>query len=439
MFIWLRGVFAILKDQAGWTTEMNVTGVAEVDAAIPEYWATSIFKDGNRESFWGSLAGGEGSFMPCIDKTGPLKNNGDLLHINILEQLMGSGVTGESVLKGNEEKMGVGQMTITADIVRHAVAVSRKATKQANFDMLQQIKPLLSDWMGRRLDSDGFAAFIDATGIDTIYANSKTTVGTLNTTDGDRFGPNEIGLISLALKRLGALPLKTGKVNGRTIPVYGCVFGEVEDYWLNQNTTFVAQLRDSWERFKGDNGEHPLFRGAVGIYKNVLLYPYYANLDIPQGTPLRPETTLSATLVTAGTTAYLGVAADANDKANYTAFFASSGSLQIDDEIISYSGKTAQTFTGLTRGVSSTSGAQHTAGTLVTQRDVATVIGFGAQALVRAMPEEANPIGDKDDYGAQIGVGIEAYYGYKVRYSKRRGKPAAAVILKCVSDNPGSV
>jgi N4-gp56 family major capsid protein len=439
MFAWLRGVYAILKDQAGWTTEMSVTGIAEVDAAIPEYWATSIFKDGNRESFWGSLSGGEGTFMPVIDKTGQLKNNGDLLHINIIEHLMGSGVTGESVLKGNEEKMGIGQMTITADIVRHAVSISRKATKQANFDTIQQIKPLIKDWMARRLDSDGFSAFIDASGIDTVYANSKTSVGTLNSTDGDRFGPNEIGLISLALKRLGALPLKTGKVNGRTIPVYGCVFGEVEDYWLNQNTSFVNQIRDSWERFKGDNGEHPLFRGAVGIYKNVLLYPYYGNLDLPQGTPLRPETTLSATLVTAGTTAYVGVAADANTKADYTAFFASAGSLQIEDEIISYSGKTVSTFTGLTRGVSSTTGAQHTAGALVTQRNVSTVIGFGAQALVRAMPEEAEPIGEKDDYGEQIGLGVRAYYGYKVRYSKRRAKPAAAVLLKCISDNPGTV
>ena len=36
MFAWLRNLFCIIYDQAGWTTEMNVTGVAEVDAAIPE-------------------------------------------------------------------------------------------------------------------------------------------------------------------------------------------------------------------------------------------------------------------------------------------------------------------------------------------------------------------------------------------------------------------
>lgn len=438
MIAWLRGLFAIICDQAGWTSEMTVTGVAEIDSAIPEYWAPSIFADGNRESFWGSMAGKEGDFMPVIDKTGKLSENGDLMRINIIEQLMGSGVTGESVLKGNEEKLGVGVMTVSPEVVRHAVAVSRKSKKQANFDEVQRAKSLLTDWVGRKLDADAFSAIINAASIDTLYANSKTSIATLNATDGDRFGPNEINLVGLALKRLGALPLKIKKVNGRSIPIYGCVFGEVEEYYLNQNTSFVNQIRDAWERFKG-NGDHPLFQGAVGMYRNVVLYPYYANLDIPQGTQLRPETTLSATLATADSTANVGVAGDSNAKASYTEYFASSGSLQIESEIISYTGKTVSTFTGLTRGVSGTTAVQHAAGVLVTQRNVSNVIGFGAQALVRAMPEEVAPIGENDDYGEQIGLGIRGYYGFKVRTSKRRGKAAAAVLLKVYSDNPGTV
>lgn len=439
MLIWLRKLFTMLRDDAGWTTEMTVTGVSDIDSCIPEHWASSIFADGNRESFWGSLSGKEGEFMPVIDKTGKLKESGDLLRINIIEQLMGSGVTGENVLKGNEEKLGIGVMTVNADIVRHAVSVSRKSTKQANFDEVQRARSLLTDWVGRKMDADAFDAVISASNVETIYANSKTSAGGLNSTDGDRFGPTEINLIGLALKRLGALPLKVRKANGRSIPIYGCVYGEIEEYWLNQNTTFLNQIRDTWERFKAGGGDHPLFQGAIGIYRNVVLYPYYANLDIPQGTPLRPETTLSATLATADATAYVGVAADGNTKANYTLFFASSGSLQIESEILSYTSKTISTFAGLSRGVSGTTAAQHSAGTLVTQRNVSSVIGFGAQAIVRAMPEDVEPIGEKDDYQEQIGLGIRAFYGFKARYSKRRGKPAAAVVLKCYSDNPSTI
>ena len=440
MLDYIKQLFlAILKDTLGWTTEMSVTGITEIDSAIPEFWAEGIIADGSRESFWSQLSGKEGSFMPIIDKTGPLKAKGDLLTFNTIEHLMGTGATSENVLKGNEEKLGIGSFTVTADIVRHAVAVSKKSTFQANFDEVKQAGVLLKDWMGRKLDADIFTTITGSDYVDTLYANGNTTEASLNTTDGDYFGPNEIGLIRMALMRQGALPLKTTKTNGRTIPLYGCVFGEMEEYYLMQNTGFVNTIKESWERFKGQAGEHPLFRGAIGIYKNMLLYPYYSLLPIPQGTPLRPETTLSASLATSATTAYVGVAGDANTSANYTLFFASTGSLQIDSEIISYTGKTVNTFTGLTRGASSTTDAIHAANALVTQRNVSTVIGFGAQAIYRAFPEQPTPIGDKDDYGAQIGIGIEAYYGHGVRRDKRRNKAASLVMLKCISDNPGTI
>jgi hypothetical protein len=213
----------------------------------------------------------------------------------------------------------------------------------------------------------------------------------------------------------------------------------MEEYYLNQNTSFVNTVKEAWERFKGSKDMHPLFEGAVGIFRNMVLYPYYSLLPIPQGTPLRHETTLSATLVTSASTVYVGVAADANTLANYTQFFSSTGSLQIDDEIMTYTGKAVSTFTTVSRGASGTTDAQHTAGALVTQRDVANVIGFGAQAVFRAMPEDVTPIGENDDYGAQIGLGVEAYYGHKVRIDKRRQKGASLVICKCISPNPGSI
>ena len=435
----IRLLLGLLKDARGWTTEMSVTGVAEIDAVIPEFFAEGALSDGNRESFWGSLAGKEGSRMPVIDKTGPLKQSGDQLTFSVIEQLMGAGVTGEGVLKGNEEKLGVGSFTVTADIVRHAVAVSKKSTKQANFSEVQRAKDLLRDWFARKLDGDIFTTITDSTDVDTIYANDKASSGVLNATDGDYFGPTEIRRMRLALQRQGALPLKMNKVNGRSIPVYGCVFSEIEEERLYSNTTFTQTIRETWERIRAQGDMHPLYQGALGMYNNMILYPYCGILPIPQGTALRPETTLSATLVTAGTTATVGVAGDANTLASYTLYFSTTGSLQIEDEIISYTGKTVSTFTGLTRGVSSTTAAQHVPGKLITQRDIATIIGFGAEAICRAFPSQAEPIGEKDDYGAQIGLGVEAYYGHAVRKDKRRGKGFNLVKMKVLSKNPGTI
>jgi len=33
----LLKLFGILRNQFGWTTEMSVTGIADIDAAIPEF------------------------------------------------------------------------------------------------------------------------------------------------------------------------------------------------------------------------------------------------------------------------------------------------------------------------------------------------------------------------------------------------------------------
>lgn len=431
-------LLSMLRDQRGWTTEMAVTGVSNIDAAIPEFWAEGIIHDANRESFWGSLSGKEGSRMPVIVKTGPLKGKGDQINFNTVAQLMGSGVTGESVLKGNEEVMSIGTFTVTADMVRHAVAVSKKSTFQANFDEVKTAGQLLKEWMGRKMDNDRFAEMLNYSG-EVIYANSKTSDATLNSTDGDHFGINEIELIRMALLRKGALPLQVVQQSGRSVPVYGIVYGEVEEYRLNTNTTFVQSVRDALQRFS-QGGNHPLFKGAVGFYRNCILYPYYSLLQIPQGTPLRPETTVFATLTTAGTTLSVGGAtATTGVTPNYTLFFASSGSLQVESEIISYTSKTVNTFAGLSRGVSGTTAAQHIENKLVTQRNVSSVIGFGAEALFSALPEEATPIGEKDDYGAQIGLGIEAYYGNKAKKDARLGRQTNLVVCKCYSENPSTI
>jgi len=400
--------------------------------------------DGNRESFWGQLTGKEGSFMPVVDKTGPLKQKGDLLSFNTIAQLMGSGVTGESVLKGNEELLSIGTFTVSADYVRHAVAVTKKSTRQANFAEVTTAGTLLKDWMGRKMDNDIFTEIINNAD-DVLYANSKTSEGALNEADGDIFGVQEVEMIRMALIRKGALPIKTKKVNGRTIPIFGIVYGEMEEYNLNQNTTFTQTARESIKRFQGD-GEHPLFNSAMGIYRGCLLYPYYSMLPIPQGTPLRPETTVYATLTTTATTLSVGGAsATTGVTENYTLFFASSGSLQIEDEVVSYTGKTVNSFTGLTRaadeyiGGSSTTAVQHSNNKLVTQRNIASIIGFGAEAVFRALGDSPSPIGDKDDYGAQIGLGIEAYYGQALKKDARRNKSVNVVVMKVYSENPGTV
>lgn len=443
---WLQHLLNLLFSESGWTTEMGVTGVSDIDNAIPEYWAQGILTDANRESFWGQLSGKEGSRLPVIDKTGPLKQKGDVINFNTIAQLMGTGVTGENVLKGNEEVLSIGKFSVTCDVVRHAVAVSRKSTRQANFDEVQNAGQLLKEWMTRKMDNDAFSEIVDNAS-DTLYANSanNTSAGTMRDSHGDEFGMTEIDMIRLALLRQGAEPIQVVRQNQRTIPVYGIVFGEVEEYRLYQNTAFLQTIRETWERFRM-GGEHPLINNAIGMFKNCLLYRYYSVLPIPQGTKLRPETTIFATLTTTATHLSVGGAtATTGVTPNYTLFFASAGSLQIDSEVITYTGKSNNTFTGLSRadldyvGGSATTAVQHSQNALVTQRNISSVIGFGAEALFRAIGDEPEPVGQKDDYDEQIGLGIRAYYGQRLKRDQRRNKTKNVVTMKVWSKNPGTV
>lgn len=442
----LLHLWSILLNEQGWTTEMAVTGVADIDLAIPSYWADGILTDANRESFWGQLTGKEGSRMPVIDKTGPLKKNGDALTFNTISQLMGTGVSSEQVLKGSEEAISIGSFTVTAEVIRHAVAVTRKSTRQANFDEVKTAGELLKEWMTRKMDNDVFTTIIDNCS-ETLYAGTTahTTTGTMRDDNGDEFGMAEIDKIRLGLMRQGAEPIQITRANQRTVPVYGIVLGEIEEYRIYQNTAFLQAIRESFDRFAA-GGSHPLINSAIGMFKNCLIYRYYSVLPIPQGTPLRPETVLAATLTTTQTGCVVGGTTPSTGVTpNYTLFFASSGSLQIEDEVITYTSKTNNGFTGFTRaadeynGGSATTAILHNNGKLVTQKNISSVIGFGAEAVFRAIGDSPEPIGEKDDYGEQIGLGIRAYYGQSLKKDSRRNKTKNVVVMKCWSENPGTI
>lgn len=84
-----------------------------------------------------------------------------------------------------------------------------------------------------------------------------------------------------------------------------------------------------------------------------------ATLQVPYGAFHQDgATTLTANMTNVSTTPI---------QVTSTAQFAASGTLLIGNELISYTGKTATTFTGITRGVYGTTNVAHTAGVAVTE------------------------------------------------------------------------
>ncbi len=419
---------------------MNSDSDSDLDNNVPEIWEKRLRMDASRKSFWGMLKGKEASEKPIVEKEDFVNQAGDVIHIQVMSELYGPGVTGENTLRGSEDKLSTGQFNLSVDWLRKAVAVTKKVKKEVNFEVIQEARVRLSNWLARELDRQVFSAVITNT-THTLYAGNATSENSLG--DDDTFTTQELDKIKLALDRKGAIPLSVERKNGQETYHYGVVISEVDEYNLRGDDRWLEAVKFAQNR--GEN--NPIFAGTPVEWNGLLVYTLRGvrAAGCVQGTPLRPETTLytdgvGTDLTAIATTILVGGAAQSNtgQQKQFTQFFSTTGTLKIDSEEMTYTGKTYRSFTGVTRGANSTTAATHTEGSLITQRDVSTVIGFGAEIAAFGWGQHPKRIEDTDDYGFITGIGIETLYGVQV-IKDSAGATPNFLTMKSFSKNPGNI
>lgn len=414
---------------------LNLTTKSTLDNAIPEYWDKKLRIDAARKAFWSKFEGKEGSEMPIIRRDDFTKKAGDLVHIQTISQLGGDGVTGESTLEGNEEQLALGQFDLSVDWLRHAVAFTKKATKEALFNAIMAANGLLSSWMARRMDADLFIELVTTLAPDTLYAGDATSSATLGT--NDTFGTTELDRIRLALLRKGAIPIRIIRKNKMEYPVFACVISEMDEYNLIADSVWVQ----TQQRVGPRTEDNPLFTMALGLYHGMLVYTHNGIAKY-QGTPIRPEAAIYGAHNDSVATITVGV----NTNKNYTKFFPSSGTLAIvnssgEKEFVSYAAKTNNTFTTAGRGASYGGSAAdgvsaYVTGDLITlYNHRAKVVGFGAEMAARSYGQFPQPIHQEHDYGFEKGVGIESVYGQDAIQNKDGDYPNY-LIMETYAANP---
>lgn len=418
---------------------LNLTAKSDLDQAIPEHWDTKVRRDAARKAFWDKFEGKEASGMPIIVRNDFTKQPGDLVHVQVVSQLGGDGVTGENTLEGNEEKLSLGQFDLSVDWLRHAVAFTKKATKEANFNAVMASNELLSSWLARYKDWDMFNQLITTATPDTLYANDATSDATLGT--NDTFGTTELDRLHLALKRKGAIPIRTIRKGKEEVPIFGCVISEVDEYNLSADTVWIDTVRNAASLYKSVE-DHPLFIMSIGLYRGMLVYVHHG-ISGYQGTPLRPEASINGAHTDSVTTITVGP----NANKNYTRFFPSSGTISIVGsggarEFVTYTGKTNNTFTGCTRGATyggtSSSAAAYTGGELITNLNHKSVqVAFGAEIAARSWGQYPKPVHQEHDYGFEKGIGIESVYGQKAIEDSAGAQPNY-LIMDSYAANPST-
>jgi hypothetical protein len=124
-------------------------------------------------------------------------------------------------------------------------------------------------------------------------------------------------------------------------------------------------------------------------------------------------TTLTNTIPTSGSTATIVVGSTAN--------FASAGTIIIQKELISYTGKTATTFTGITRSQYGSSGASHTAGVYVTEAQ-AVPSATTALALPFDTTDASNGVSINSTDNSKIVFATAGYYNVQFSIQLLNGK-----------------
>ncbi len=435
----LWGLYCSLGNRGETLNAMGYdSGAGVLQNSIPTYWAERLRDDAIRRAFWGTrFEGKEGSRKPIIVNEDFTKKPGETIKFNVVSQLHSAGVTGETSLEGSEDQLALGQYTLTVDWLRNAVAFTKNLEKRVNFNIVQTIREELSNWMARRIDTDLTKAIISGA-TNTMYAGDATTEASLGA--NDHFGTEEIDRIKLALSRT-AIPIRVEGEAGEEEEYYGIVISELDEYWLKGDSVWSQAQRDAGPR---DYGKNRIFTGVLGMFNGCLIYVHRAKKSANniQGTPLRPEVRLYTTAASGDTEIIFDVVGTKKDLGD---FFGATGTLRIDSEEISYTSITAGTmtgttyrFAGCTRGANGTTAAAHTAGALITQRNVATVIGFGAEVIVRGWGMKPSPITQVRDYGFERGLGIEAIFGQSL-ITDSAGNKVNCVLLKTYADNPISI
>lgn len=195
------------------------------------------------------------------------KGGGETIRFFMNKRLTGDGVTGDSILLGNEEQLNYDYFEVTLDQLRHAVAIGGALAEQRSVaSMRVDAKNRLKTWMAEKLDAKIFTALSSGTPTYTVYAGDATSVGTLSSTS-----TMELGVIGKARSIARLNRIKGIRVMGKMTFV---MIMHIEQAYDLQNNTNDSKWQDIQAAANVRGDKNPIFNGALGMYLGVILYEH---------------------------------------------------------------------------------------------------------------------------------------------------------------------
>jgi N4-gp56 family major capsid protein len=222
---------------------------------------------------------------------------GDSVVFPTVRNLVGAGVTGNTVLEGTEEVLNARSLKVAVGVIRHAIAVSQWDEQKSVIDLLQAGRTVLKNWAANKLRSDIITSLgaITADG-DVQITYAAATAGQRNTwlvnnTDRVLFGASKAnhvsGVYATALTaidntadKLTAAQVTLAKRIARTAtPKIRPIRINGDEEWfvmfvpslpfrdLMNDPVIIDTLKYAWERGR----DNPLFTAGDIIYNGVII------------------------------------------------------------------------------------------------------------------------------------------------------------------------
>ncbi len=261
---------------------------------VVQQWDSDFFKEYIRANLFKDYMG-TSSDMAIVIKENLEKSKGDKVTVPLVRALVGAGVTGNTVLEGNEEALDSYGDGITVNVLRNAVRVTEFEEQKSPFEIRQAGKEMLMGWMMDKTRDDIITAMmspvVDGT---TPYASASegqkdiwlaanldrilfgNALGNTSGTDHSASLLNITGgmTLSAAIVSLAKRMART-TTNGAIRPIR--VKGSEEWFVLFANSlafrdfkldsTISQANRDAWDRGR----DNPLFRAGDLIWDGVIV------------------------------------------------------------------------------------------------------------------------------------------------------------------------
>jgi N4-gp56 family major capsid protein len=158
---------------------MNVTPARP--GLTPVQWQSDFWVEYLRDSQFSPYFGTSLDSMIQL-QTDLTREPGDSVVFPTVRNLVGAGVSGNTVLEGNEEILNARSLKVAVAVIRHAVAVSQWDEQKSVIDLLNAARQVLKNWAMNKLRSDIITSLgaITADG-DVQISYAAATAGQRNT------------------------------------------------------------------------------------------------------------------------------------------------------------------------------------------------------------------------------------------------------------------